>query len=96
MVIQLTPATQHLDGSLYFFAQPQLTSCFSGLEMNGLDIQSGCHRLETICQPQCDGSGIAGCGMSALLQPSPLGMKLEERDDGVHHSLEASGRNMIM
>ena len=64
MVIQLTPATQHLDGGLYFFAQPQLTSCFSGLEMNGLDIQSGCHRLETICQPQCDGSGIAGCGMS--------------------------------
>ena len=37
--------------------------------------------METICQPQCDGSGIAGCVMSALPQTSPPGMKLEERDD---------------
>ena len=52
--------------------------------------------METICQPQSDGSGIAGCGMSALPQTSPLGMKLEERDDEVHHGLDASGRNMIL
>ena len=64
--------------------------------MTGLDIQNSCHRLETICQSQCDGSGIAGCGMSALLQPSPLRIKLEERDNGVHHCWEASGRNMIL
>ena len=49
--------------------------------------------METISQPQCDGFGIAGCGMSALPQTS-LGMKLEERDDKVHHGLDASGRNM--
>ena len=51
--------------------------------MTGLDIQGGCHRLETICQTQSDGSGIAGSGMSALPQTSLVGMKLEERDGGV-------------
>ena len=45
--------------------EPQLTSCFSALEMTAMDIQSGRHRLETTCQPGCDGSGIAGCGMYA-------------------------------
>ena len=64
--------------------------------MTVLDIQSGYHRLETICQSQYDGSGIAGRGMSALPQTSPLRMKLEERDDGVLHCMEASGRNMIL
>ena len=52
--------------------------------------------MKTICQPQCDGSGIAWCGMSALPQTSHLGMKLEEREDEVHHGLDASGRNMIL
>ena len=33
---------------LYFFAQLQLTCCFSAFKITGLDIQSGCHRLETI------------------------------------------------
>ena len=47
--------------------------------------------MGTICQPQCDGSWIAECGMSALLQTSHPGMKLEERDDEVHHGLDASG-----
>ena len=28
---------------LFFFAQPQPTSCFSALEIDVLDIQSGCH-----------------------------------------------------
>ena len=51
--------------------------------------------METICQPQCDGSWIAGRGMSALPRTSPLGMKLEERDE-VHHGVDASGRNMIL
>ena len=52
--------------------------------------------METICRPQCDGSWIAGRGMSALPQTSPLGMKLEERDGEVHHGVDASGRNMIL
>ena len=82
--------------SLYLFAQPQLTSCFSALEVTGLDIQSGCHRWETICQPQHDGLGIAGRRMCAIPQTSLLGMKLEDRDDGVYHCLGASGRNMIL
>ena len=47
-------------------------------------------------QPQFDGSAIAGHGMSALPRTSHLCMKLEERDDGVHHCLEARGRNMIL
>ena len=34
--------------------------------------------------------------MSALPQTSPLGMKLEERDDEVHHGLDASGRNITL
>ena len=93
---KLKPAEQHLQGSLYFFAQPQLTSCFNALETTGLDMQSGFHRLEIICQSQCDGSGMAGRGISALLQTSPLRIKLEERDDGVLQCMEASGRNMIV
>ena len=71
-----------------FLAQPQLISCFSALEMTGFNIQGGCNFLETICQSQCDGSGIA--------QTSPLGIQLEERDGGVHHYLEASGRNLFL
>ena len=46
----ITPATQLLHGSLHFVAQWQLTSCFIVLEMTGLDIQGGCHRVETIYQ----------------------------------------------
>ena len=42
MVVQLTPATRLLQGSLHIVAQWQLTSFV--LEMTGLDIQSGCHR----------------------------------------------------
>ena len=78
MMVQLTPATQHLQCSLYLFAQLQLTTCFSALELTGLETQSHSHCLVTICQAQCDWSGIAGCGISALPQTSPLGMKLDE------------------
>ena len=34
--------------------------------------------------------------MCAIPQTSPPGMKLEDRDDGVYHCLEASSRKMIM
>ena len=61
--------------------------------MTGLDIQSSCHRLETIYQPQCDGSGEGRVRYPKRLL---LGMKLEERDGGVHHCMEASGINLIM
>ena len=37
-----------LSYSLYLFAQPQPTSCFRALKMTGLDIQSGCLRLECV------------------------------------------------
>ena len=88
-MVQLTPATQHLQGSLYFFAQPQLTSCFSALTWIS-------RAWNQSASPNVMDRDIAGCGMSALPQTSPLGMKLEERDDEVHHGLDASGRNMIL
>ena len=54
------------------------------------------HLPETIYQPQCDGSGIAGRWRSALPQTSPPYTKLEGCDGGVHHCLLASGRNLIL